>query len=314
MRHVFFVSLAIVCSSAQGLAQEPVVASTDGVKLYVKTVGNGPPVVVVHGGPGLDHGSLLPDLEPLTKTHRLVFYDQRGGGRSTLVDAPHLGIDDHVADLESLREHLGLEKVTLLAHSFGPGIAAKYAIAHPSRVERMIFLGPIPPRRGRFVEEYGAAVKARLSDAQRARMAELLAVYKTEEGDVVAACREYWEIATLPRVAKGADPRSVKADLCTAPAVAIRFGMMTTNEATFASLGDWDWREALAAVKAPTLVIHGEEDMIPAAMVREWTASLPNARVILLPKTGHFPHAEKPQVVFPAIEEFLRGSWPKGAT
>jgi pimeloyl-ACP methyl ester carboxylesterase len=177
----------------------------------------------------------------------------------------------------------------------------------------MVFLGPVPPRRGSFVQDYEAAMQERLAEPQRARLSALMEVYRSEGGDVVAACREFWSIATVPRVAKGGDVRAVKSDLCTAPPEAIRFGMLTTNEATFASLGNWDWREDLAAVETPTLVIHGEEDAIPAAQAREWAAALPNGRFLLLRGTGHFPHAEKPEVVFPAIEAFLRGSWPKGA-
>jgi len=80
--------------------------------------------------------------------------------------------------------------------------------------------------------------------------------------------------------------------------------MMKTNPTTFESLGDWNWTADLARVRVPTLILHGEEDAIPLEMVREWTA-LPNARLVPLPKTGHFPHAERPKVVFREIEQFL---------
>src|SRR5512141_2750598 len=113
-------------------------SSTDGVKLWYTTAGRGSTIVVVHGGPGMDHKSLAADLEPLTRKHRLVYYDQRGGGRSTLPgDTKLLTIDHHVEDLESLRRHLGIEKMTILAHSFGPAIAALYAIKYPQHVDRM---------------------------------------------------------------------------------------------------------------------------------------------------------------------------------
>ncbi|MGZ5494404.1 MAG: alpha/beta fold hydrolase [Thermoanaerobaculia bacterium] len=77
---------------------------------------------------------------------------------------------------------------------------------------------------------------------------------------------------------------------------------------------DGNWTTDLAWVKAPVLVIHGEEDAIPMAMVSEWVTALPNARILRLPHTAHFPHAEQPAIVFPAIERFLAGGWPKGAT
>lgn len=288
--------------------------SADGIRIWWKTEGSGPPIVVIHGGPGLDHGSLAADLAPLAKTHTLVYYDQRGGGRSSLPeDVSLLTIDDHVRDLEKLRIALGLERMTVLAHSFGPAIAALYAIEHPDRIERMIFLGPIPPRKGTFFEDYGKTLESRLSDEQRTSAG--AAIANIESGkDVVAACRVYWEVSTPPRLAKGVPASVVKADLCTAPAEAIRYGMTKTGDATWGSMGDWDWREKLRAVKAPTLVIHGDEDAIPLAQVREWVPALPDARLIVVAKTGHFPHAEKPEIVFKAIEQFTKGTWPKAAS
>lgn len=122
---------------------------------------------------------------------------------------------------------------------------------------------------------------------------------------MIAVCREYWSIMTPPRIAKSLSATLVKSDLCAAPPAALRFGMTKTNPATFNSLGDWNWTADLAKVKAPVLIIHGEEDAIPMAMVSEWTTALPNARLLRLAETAHFPHAERPDIVFPAIEEFL---------
>ena len=276
----------------------------DGVRLWYDIRGKGSPVIVIHGGPGMDHATLAADLVPLEQRHRVIYYDQRGGGRSTLpVDSALLTIDHHVRDLEALRRHLRLRKVTLLAHSFGPAVAALYAIRHPQRVDRMIFLGPIPPRKGEFSQQYGATLRSRLTAEQLARVEEL----SFETANVAEVCREYWSIMTPPRVAHSLPVTVVKSDLCAAPAEAIRYGMTKTNAATFASMGEWNWTADLARVKAPTLIIHGEEDAIPMAMVEEWATALPNARLLRLPETGHFPHAERPDVVFPAIEKFLRG-------
>ena len=296
------------------VAAETFVDAGKGIRLWTATAGQGSPIVVIHGGPGMDHNSLQADLRPLEEHHRVVYYDQRGGGRSTLPDDDAmLDIERHVEDLEALRKHLGLEKLTLLAHSFGPAIAALYAVRHPGRVERMVFLGPIPPRKGKFFEEYGAAMQRRLTPEQQKRAAELASSFASAEGDAVKACREYWSIGTPPRVAKSLDPALVKSDLCTAPAAAIRYGMTRTNAATWGSMGEWDWTASLEKVTAPLLVIHGQEDAIPMAMVSEWVKALPDARILRLPETGHFPHAERPSVVFPAIEAFLAGTWPAAA-
>ena len=305
---IALIALTAPCSSADS------VDVGGGIRLWYTAVGRGSPVIVIHGGPGMDHNSLAADLKPLQRRHRVIYYDQRGGGRSSLpTDEKLLTIDDHVRDLEALRRHLGIAKVTLLGHSFGPAIAALYAIRHPANVERMIFIGPIPPRKGAFFEEYGATLGRRLTAEQQARAGELAQSFETPEADALAVCREYWSIGTPPRLAKTTSPSVVKSDFCTASPEAIRYGMTKTNPTTFASLGDWDWTADLARVGARTLVIHGQEDAIPMAMVSEWVRTMPNARILRLARTGHFPHAEQPSIVFPAIEAFLRGRWPAGA-
>src|ERR1043165_9991673 len=143
-----------------------------------------------------------------------------------------LTIDHHVDDLEALRQQLHLDKLTLVAHSFGPAIAALYAIKHPDHVERMVFLGPIPPRKGKFFELFGQSFQPRLTDEQRKRGAELQKQFATSS-DVTAVCREYWSIMTPPRLGKSTPASVVKSDLCAAPPEAIRFGMKKTNGATF---------------------------------------------------------------------------------
>src|SRR6185295_15937701 len=184
----------------------------------------------------------------LEAKHRLLYYDQRGGGRSSLpAETKQLTIEHHVDDLEALRRHLGVDKVVLIGHSFCPAIVAGYAIKYPGHVDRMVLIGPIPPRKGKFVEEYGATIDARLTDAQRKRSAELEKQY--ESADVVAACREYWAINIVPRLSRSVKPSVVKSDFCTASPEAIRYGTTRTSQATFESLGDWDWTAQLRKVK-----------------------------------------------------------------
>lgn len=308
MRKLLLVVAALV---APVLFAQTFVNAGNGVRLRTAQRGKGSPVIVIHGGPGMDHLSLAADLVRLERQHRVIYYDQRGGGRSTLPDDTSLlSLEHHVADLEAVRKHYGLRRVTLLAHSFGPAIATFYALQYPDRVERMIFLGPIPPRKGTFFEEFGTRLNARLTDEQRERANAL----SFDSDNVMEVCREYWKIMTPPRLSKSLPASVVKATACGAPAAAIRYGMTKTNEATFGSLGDWNWTAALARLRVPVLIIHGDEDAIPMTMVNEWTTALPDARILRLDDTGHFPHAERPEIVFPAMEMFLRGEWPAAAT
>jgi proline iminopeptidase len=284
----------------------------DGASLFYRMVGAGPDVLVmIHGGPGMDMGYMVPDFHPLAERHRLLFYDQRGGGQSErLRDDPALyTMERHVADLEALRRQFGLERMTLVAHSFGPAIAASYAMAHPARVARMIFLGPVPPRAGDMATRYAAAIDSRLTPDERAELTKLEAAM-IHGPDPVQACRAYWAIAVKPRLAQPELASRVTGDFCSAGPEAIRSGMGVAGPHTEASLGQWDFRPGLAAVTAPTLILHGEAEAIPMDLVEEWTTALPSARLVKIPGASHFPYVERPDLVWPAIEEFLRATRP----
>jgi proline iminopeptidase len=259
----------------------------------------------------MDMGYMVPDFQPLAERHRLLFYDQRGGGRSELLadDAALYTMDRHVADLEALRLEFGLERMTLVAHSFGPAIAASYAMAHPDRVERMVFLGPVPPRAGTFWARYAANLDARLTSDQRAALTTLEQAM-IHGPDPVEACRGYWAIALEPRVERPELASRITGDFCSAEAAAIRSGMAVAGPHTLASLGDWDFRPGLAAVTAPTLILHGEAEAIPMDLVEEWTSALPSARLVKVPGASHFAYVERPDLVWPEIEAFLRSTPP----
>ena len=87
----------------------------------------------------------------------------------------------------------------------------------------------------------------------------------------------------------------------------------TTFDALFAALGARDWRPQAAAVRCPTLVIQGLDDLIPVASSREWAASFSDARLFTMPGVGHYPWLEDPETFYPAARQFLQGPWPEGA-
>ena len=109
-------------SRADPGVQEGYVEAGSGVRLFYRLVGTGDTIIVLHGGPGFTMEYFAKDLEPLAASHTLLFYDQRGAGRSTLVsDSASLDGKRFAEDLEAVRRHFGLEQVTLLGHSWGAG-------------------------------------------------------------------------------------------------------------------------------------------------------------------------------------------------
>ncbi len=285
------------------------VATPDGARLYYRVVGRGrDTVIAIHGGPGVDLESIAGDFAPLAEHHMVIFYDQRGTGRSTLPsDTSSLNATQQVLDLDAVRQHFKLVHVTLIAHSYGPLLAATYAIAHPTVVQRMVFFGPVPPRRGAFNARFGQALNARMDSASRRRMGEANRMLVDTTQDARTACRAYWNEAMRPRLAEPDRTLSlIKSDLCASDPKGIRFGLRTTNRLVMGSYGDWDIREQLNAVSAPVLVVHGEEEAIPMDLVAEWATALPHARLFKVPRAAHFTYAERPELVWPEVERFLR--------
>jgi proline iminopeptidase len=285
----------------------------DGITVAVRAAGSGAPVIALHGGPGF-RDYLSPDLEPLTSSFRVISYDQRGSGHSTVVTDPTLlTAPAFVADLDRVRESFGIARVTLLGHSWGAGLAALYAIAHPDRVERLLLVGPMPPRADPHMTAFSQTLQSRFTDGDRAAMTEASARrQQASDADAADACRAYYAVFIKAYLHSVAAAARMRGDLCAAPAAALR-NFSTINQSIMGSLGAFDLRPQLAAIKVPTLVIHGASDPIPMASAREWAASLGDGRLLVIEQSGHFPFVERPDAFFPAATAFLQGEWPPAA-
>lgn len=315
-RFLFATSLLALTAAPipRATAQRPAegyVASSDSVRLFYRVAGRGrDTIIAIHGGPGVDLESIYGDFAPLTEQHVVIFYDQRGAGRSTLPrDTTVLNAATQIADLDAVRRHFDLDRVVLVAHSYGPLLAATYAIAHPEHVRAMVLLGAVPPHRGDFWQRFARTMNGRMDSTQRARAADANRRLNTG-ADVRQACRDYWAIALRPRVA---DPEHglsrIHSDLCASDPAGIRYGLTKTNGAVMGSYGDWDLRPQLPSLRVPTLIVHGEEDAIPMDMVAEWTL-IPNSRLVRVPHAAHMLYAEQPDVVWPEVMRFLSGLRP----
>jgi len=296
-------------STTSAIARQGYFLGADSLKLFYQFEGQGSDtIVMIHGGPGMDAGYMVADFDALAKKHVLLYYDQRGGGRSALPDTAtnklSLHIDRHIEDLEALRKYFSFSTLNLLAHSFGTIVAGKYAIAHPEKVKRMILIGAVPPYAGDFGNRYGKSLTSRLTTDELKQM-DVLSNKIISGIDPQLACTDYWKIALKPRIASDLNISVIKGNCCSAPAEGIQYGYRYTQSITFSSLGNWDFREGLKAVTAPTLLIHGEEESIPMDMVEEWTKVLPRSELKKIPKAAHFPYAERPEEVWPIIDTFL---------
>ena len=303
-----------VVGQATPVVQEGFVDAGGGVQLYYRLVGSGrDTLVVLHGGPGFSGDYFGHDLDALvSRGHALLFYDQRGAGRSTLVkDSAGLDGGRFAEDLEAVRRHFRFSRVTMLGHSWGAGVVALYAMRYPDRVGRVVVAGGIPLRLSLLVETLTRLNANRDSISSR-RMEEWRQAQLANPEDP-AACRAYYAIWFQPFFVDSAGAAARRLDVCTGSPEARRNKMLSVDRYVLASLGAYDWRPALRSVTAPTLILHGEGDVIRLESAREWAATLPNSRLLVLSGGGHFAYMEMPDKFLSAVDAFLNGGWPEGA-
>jgi proline iminopeptidase len=298
---------------AEPMMREGYVDAGSGVRLFFRTVGSGgDTLVVVHGGPGFTMDYFLEDLAPLAENYTLLFYDQRGTGRSTLVrDSTALDGQRFAEDLEAIRSHFGLDRLTILGHSWGAGVVALYAARYPDRVGRLLIVGGLPLERGQLTRAFQELAAGR-DTTMRHQMQARAAAWRADPENA-SACRAYYVLWFRPFFGDPAVMSRSKGDFCAGTPESLRNKMESVDRFTMASLGEWDWRPAMRQVTAPALVIHGTHDPLPMEGARGWATALPNSRLLVLEGIGHFPYLELPEKFFDAVDTFLKGRWPEGA-
>jgi len=292
--------------------EEGYLAGSGGVRLFYRVVGHAKHrIVFLHGGPGLgiDDGGY--DLEPLAaRGHTLVMLNERGGGRSELVDSSKLAIRYFVADLEALRKGFDLDRLDLIGLSWGSAIAVHYAVEHPERVNRIVFLSPMSPSK-QLTDERRRHVDSLLSATARARLADLTHRWRAgPDSDLHTICSEYFELFLPLYVVDPAHLRRQRGDLCSYSPPSLRAFI---QHGAYDALGDYDLLPLFAAVRTPALVIEGERTNVPLPATEAIAKALPNGRLFLVPEAGHMCWLDEPDAVVAAMDEFFRGRWPVGS-
>jgi len=276
------------------------IVELNGVRLYTRQVGDGPSVVVLHGGPGAHHDYLLPQYDRLAAGRAgrtLIYYDQRGGGRSVVPRDVAVGWREHVADLEALRVHWRLDRLTLLGYSWGGLLAVLYALEHPSRIARLALVSGAPLTAA-WREEFERRFAARMAQPWIARSRAELSALGLAQRDP----EKYRRIAFALSVA-GYFHDPSRAREMTPFRVTER-----TRRAVWDSLGEYDLREQIR-LKFPngtaprSLLVHGIYDPMPIEAARE-TAALLSTGVVEL-ATGHAPHVEATEAFVRVLDGFL---------
>lgn len=264
-----------------------------GVTLFERRIGSGPPTVVLHGGPGAHHDYLLPGFDRLATRRTLIYYDQRGGGRSPVPREVPVGWREQVEDLEALRVLWGIERLSIAGYSWGGLLALLYAVEHPDRVDRLGLVSSAPVWR-----QARAEFERRL--AERNAAPEILeARRRIQDGGLrELSPAEYRQKMFELSVAGYFHDWRRAADL-----TPFRITGRTQQE-VWDSLGDFDLRPALRRLSIPALVLHGESDPIPIETAEELARTL-GVSLQRIPACGHVPYVEAPEEFTRLLNGFL---------
>jgi proline iminopeptidase len=264
----------------------------DGVSLNVEEVGDGFPLVVLHGGPGLDHRMFRPYLDPLAEEFRLLYVDERGQGLSDRVDPATLSLERFARDVDLLADVLGLERFALLGHSFGAIVTTWHATELGTAAAYVISGGG----------DSSAALMADVEASLAALGPDGEAITESWEHEKTVETED--ELRELLRVQMpfhfaGAVPPGYGDDMVLSPDALRHFANV--------GYGDFDYTDKLAEVRAPTLVIVGEHDRTTTPRAaRVLHEGIPGSRLEIVPGVGHLSFVEAPEEYRRRVGKFLR--------
>lgn len=271
------------------------IRTDDGIELHVAEAGTGPDLILCHGGPGL--WDYLDDLSALLEGFARVWrYDQRGCGRSGGVAGP-FRIDRFVRDLDAVRMATARERILVGGHSWGASLALLYAATEPERVAGVMYIAGTGIEWSRWKHVYRAERERRLAGSAFDELARL-------ERPSPETLGELRVLGWSADYADGALGRRRAAALASA-GLEVNERCNALLAAELESILIAEWRERLARVAAPVLVIQGERDPRPLETVESMIRALPTAQRLILKGAGHYPWVEAPALFRDAAAEWL---------
>mgnify|MGYP001828989131 CR=1 FL=1 len=268
-----------------------------GISLFVKVTGRGHPMALMHGGPGVDHTTMLP-FNPLTDQFTLVFYDHRCNGRSEGADVSSMTWENLTADAEALRQILGFDKWAVLGHSFGGMVALEYALRYPQSLSHLVLMDTCGD--SRWVQQNAPEILAKRGySPATVKIAQRFFNGQIAPNEMAAAMRRF-----------GSAYYHHLSPLLLAHEVITGLRMKQRPEALIFGFGQllkgWTVMDRLNEIKTPTLVMAGRDDFqFPPEHQESLAKGLNNARLRIIEEAGHNVISEKPEEVMQEITRFF---------
>jgi proline iminopeptidase len=292
-----FFSLTLSVSARPAHEENGQTFDGPGGKIYYEVTGNGSgtPLIVVNGGPGFDHTYLhvASAWDMLGKNRRVIFYDQRGDGRSSpLKPGQSCTLADQIADLEALRAHLGFEKWDMLGHSWGGYLSMAYSARHPERISHLMIVDSAAPKWSDTLFLF-SQIFPEITERRAGY------TFADEMGDKAASDASIHDYLTM--LFYSAEKRD---------AFVVQMGVGAYHKEVFqaviSDLPRFDLNPELPKYKFPVMVITGRYDINVAPLVAYHIhQAIPGSRFVVFERSGHIPFYEEPDAFVRTAEEFL---------
>lgn len=293
-------ALFVACKEEASVVKQERQVESAGASLFVEAMGEGEPIIIIHGGPGLDHSYFLPYLEPLAKEYRLIFYDQRASGRSTAGDSSTFTMAQFVDDIDAIRKAFDYETVHLMAHSWGGLLGMRYAIEYPERLRSLMLINSNPASSA-LQASANARLQARITPADSAARMNIINTdgFRQREPEALAA---YFRVAFKPsffntdltdRLHFWFDDRYVENSV------------MLQGLGADASFRSFDLHPHLTSLSMPVLILHGAHDPVSRSEIDPIHTAIQDSRLIVIEESGHFPFIESEDTFNKHIFDFL---------
>src|SRR5882672_9208882 len=299
MNKLLVMLLLISCTGPK--ADEEGLLAVNGTSLYYHSIGNGEPVIIIHGGPVLDQSYMIDHFKELSKNHRLIFFDQRACGKSTSdVDTATMTMKNLIDDIDQLRQKLGLDQVHILGHSWGGMLAARYAIEYPVKVKSLVLCDAMPP-------------SFRLWNEEEQLLAQRTSAYDSLLEDQIKAQEGFknkevkWVDSLMKISFKSQFEDSTKLTLLKIDLPQDYFKRSKIFEHIGPELFAFDITLQLEKVIAPTLIIYGDQEPATEISGPIYKNGIANSQLVIIPHSGHFPFIEQPLRFNLAVQAFWNG-------
>lgn len=280
--------------------QKEAMMSINGTKLFVKTIGKGEPIIVVHGGPGMNHTYLMPHLHALAKDYQVILYDQRASGQSATPSPDSVSLSFFADDIEGIRKAIGGDKITLFAHSWGAIPVMEYAKRYPEQTRAIIFCNSIPLNKN-FDAEMRENQLRKTNGLDSTDRSIIMGSPNFKAGKA-SAYRKLLLLSFRNSFAKESNFHKLNFDLPT--------NYVTASGALYTGLGkelsSYDYYPDLKQMTFPVLVMYGEDDAIPLRSQEMITENAPNSQIEVFKKSGHFIFIEERKKFAAVVDRFIR--------